>query len=56
MHGLTRQPPEVPGAGAALLIDPAFAVLPEMVAKSHDRLCTVTRTVERGTAVNAHLR
>jgi uncharacterized OsmC-like protein len=34
--------------------DAARAILPEMVAKSHDRLCTVTRTVERGTPVNSH--
>jgi putative redox protein len=32
--------------------DAARAVLPQMVAKSHDRLCTVTRTVERGTPVD----
>jgi putative redox protein len=31
--------------------DAARAVLPSMVAKSHDRICTVTRTVERGTPV-----
>ncbi|HEY8474266.1 MAG TPA: OsmC family protein [Natronosporangium sp.] len=31
--------------------DAARAVLPEMVQKSHDRLCTVTRTIERGTPV-----
>jgi len=31
--------------------DAARAVLPDMVARSHDRLCTVTRTVERGTEV-----
>lgn len=32
--------------------DAAREVLPQMVAKSHDRLCTVTRTVERGTPVD----
>jgi uncharacterized OsmC-like protein len=31
--------------------DAARAVLPDMVARSHDRLCTVTRTVERATQV-----
>lgn len=31
--------------------DAARAVLPDMVARSHDRLCTVTRTVERATPV-----
>jgi putative redox protein len=31
--------------------DAARAVLPEAVKRSHDRLCTVTRTVERGTPV-----
>lgn len=31
--------------------DAARAILPDMVAKSHDRLCTVTRTIERGTKV-----
>jgi len=31
--------------------DAARAILPDMVAKSHDRVCTVTRTVERGTPV-----
>lgn len=31
--------------------DAARAVLPEMVARSHDRICTVTRTVERATPV-----
>jgi putative redox protein len=33
--------------------DDARAILPEMVAKSHDRLCTVSRTVELGTPVKA---
>lgn len=31
--------------------DAAREVLPQMVARSHDRLCTVSRTVERGTPV-----
>lgn len=31
--------------------DAARAVLPEAVRRSHDRLCTVSRTVERGTPV-----
>jgi putative redox protein len=31
--------------------DAAREVLPDMVARSHDRLCTVTRTVERATPV-----
>jgi uncharacterized OsmC-like protein len=35
--------------------DAARAVLPAMVAKSHDRLCTVTRTIERGTPVSPHI-
>jgi putative redox protein len=35
--------------------DAARAVLPDMVAKSHDRLCTVTRTVERETPVTPHI-
>lgn len=35
--------------------DAARAVLPDMVAKSHDRLCTVTRTIERGTPVTPHI-
>lgn len=35
--------------------DAAREVLPSMVAKSHDRLCTVTRTVERGTPVSHQL-
>lgn len=32
--------------------DAARAVLPQAVTRSHDRLCTVTRTVERGTPVS----
>jgi putative redox protein len=35
--------------------DAAREVLPAMVAKSHDRICTVTRTVERGTPVTTHI-
>jgi putative redox protein len=31
--------------------DQARAVLPDVVAKSHDRLCTVGRTVETGTPI-----
>ena len=31
--------------------DAARALLPDVVRKSHDRLCTVSRTVERGTPV-----
>jgi uncharacterized OsmC-like protein len=31
--------------------DAARAILPDVVKKSHDRLCTVTRTVELGTPV-----
>jgi putative redox protein len=33
--------------------DAARAVLPRTVALSHDKLCTVSRTVERGTPVSA---
>jgi uncharacterized OsmC-like protein len=35
--------------------DPAREALPTAVRKSHDRLCTVTRTVERGTAVSVSI-
>lgn len=35
--------------------DAARAVLPTAVAKSHDRLCTVSRTVEVGTPVATHI-
>jgi putative redox protein len=35
--------------------DAARGVLPQMVAKSHDRLCTVTRTVELGTPVDTRV-
>ncbi len=31
--------------------DKARAILPEIVVKSHDRLCTVSRTVELGTPI-----
>jgi putative redox protein len=33
--------------------DNARAILPDIVKKSHDRLCTVSRTVELGTPVTA---
>ena len=35
--------------------DDARAVLPDAVKKSHDRLCTVGRTVELGTAIAAKI-
>lgn len=35
--------------------DAARKILPEAVARSHDRLCTVTRTVERGTPVQTRI-
>lgn len=35
--------------------DAARAVLPEIVQRSHDRLCTVGRTVEAGTPIATHL-
>jgi uncharacterized OsmC-like protein len=35
--------------------DAARALLPEAVQRSHDRLCTVSRTVELGTAVTARI-
>jgi uncharacterized OsmC-like protein len=35
--------------------DAARAVLPDMVAKSHDRLCTVSRTVEAPTPVTTRI-
>jgi uncharacterized OsmC-like protein len=31
--------------------DEARAILPDIVRKSHDRLCTVSRTIERGTPI-----
>jgi uncharacterized OsmC-like protein len=41
-------PPGGPG-------DEARAVLPDVVKKSHDRLCTVSRTVELGTPVGTRI-
>jgi uncharacterized OsmC-like protein len=35
--------------------DAARALLPRTVALSHDKLCTVSRTVERGTQVTARI-
>jgi putative redox protein len=35
--------------------DKARALLPDAVKQSHDRLCTVSRTVEAGTPVTAHI-
>jgi putative redox protein len=35
--------------------DKARALLPDAVKKSHDRLCTVSRTVELGTPVTTHI-
>jgi putative redox protein len=35
--------------------DAARALMPEAVQRSHDRLCTVSRTVELGTAVTARI-
>jgi putative redox protein len=35
--------------------DAARVVLPEAVQKSHDRICTVGRTVEIGTPITTHL-
>jgi uncharacterized OsmC-like protein len=35
--------------------DEARAVLPTIVTRSHDRLCTVSRTVERGTPVTTKI-
>lgn len=35
--------------------DNARAILPDVVKKSHDRLCTVSRTVELGTPVTPHI-
>ncbi|MFN2562867.1 MAG: OsmC family protein [Jatrophihabitans sp.] len=43
---------EFPGGEAG---DAARAVLPDAVRKSHERLCTVTRTIELGTPVQAVL-
>jgi putative redox protein len=39
--------PDTPGG------DAAREILPDMVKRSHDRLCTVSRTVELGTPVKA---
>jgi len=39
------------GAGG----DQARAILPDAVAKSHDRLCTVGRTVETGTPITTRI-
>jgi uncharacterized OsmC-like protein len=39
------------GAGG----DEARAILPDAVAKSHDRLCTVGRTVETGTPITTRI-
>lgn len=36
--------------------DDARAILPDVVRKSHDRLCTVSRTVEIGTPVATRIR
>jgi putative redox protein len=35
--------------------DKARALLPDAVTKSHDRLCTVSRTVELGTPITTHI-
>jgi putative redox protein len=35
--------------------DKARAILPEVVQMSHDRLCTVSRTVELGTPITSHI-
>jgi putative redox protein len=35
--------------------DKARAILPETVQMSHDRLCTVSRTVELGTPITPHI-
>ena len=35
--------------------DKARALLPDAVKKSHDRLCTVSRTVELGTPIMTHI-
>jgi putative redox protein len=35
--------------------DAARALLPDIVRRSHDRLCTVSRTVELGTPVATHI-
>ena len=35
--------------------DAARAILPDVVKKSHDRLCTVSRTLEVGTPVSTRI-
>jgi uncharacterized OsmC-like protein len=35
--------------------DAARTILPRIVRQSHDRLCTVSRTVERGTPVSTRI-
>ena len=35
--------------------DAARAILPDVVQKSHDRLCTVSRTIELGTPVGTRI-
>jgi len=35
--------------------DAARAILPEVVRKSHDKLCTVGRTIEAGTPISARI-
>ena len=35
--------------------DAARAILPEVVQRSHDRLCTVSRTVQLGTAISTRI-
>ncbi len=35
--------------------DAARAILPDVVKKSHDRLCTVSRTIEAGTPVSTRI-
>jgi putative redox protein len=35
--------------------DKARAVLPDIAAKSHDRLCTVSRAIELGTPVRVRI-
>ena len=41
--------PDTPGG------DDARSVLPDVVRKSHDRLCTVSRTIEAGTPVGTEI-
>jgi putative redox protein len=35
--------------------DDARAILPDVIRKSHDRLCTVSRTIELGTPITARI-